>query len=156
MQVALSNQVTRYLTRYRQVLVTNLRQFILVGYDLDGRPAILEQYQLAESASEFWRAAAHSRKTDEIHGARITEYLKRVMVHAAPLAAPEDVAFFLASYARDALARVGSVELEALAAVRSALEEALGLKFEGEKGEHFFRSSLVQTLFYGVFSAWVL
>jgi hypothetical protein len=40
--------------------------------------------------------------------------------------------------------------------VRTALEEALGLKFEGEKGEHFFRSSLVQTLFYGVFSAWVL
>jgi len=30
------------------------------------------------------------------------------------------------------------------------------LKFEGEKGEHFFRSTLVQTLFYGVFSAWVL
>ena len=26
----------------------------------------------------------------------------------------------------------------------------------GEDGEHFFRSSLVQTLFYGVFSAWVL
>jgi hypothetical protein len=40
--------------------------------------------------------------------------------------------------------------------VRSALEEALGLKFEGEKGEHFFRSTLVQTLFYGVFSSWVL
>jgi hypothetical protein len=30
------------------------------------------------------------------------------------------------------------------------------MKFEGEKGEHFFRSTLVQTLFYGVFSAWVL
>ena len=46
--------------------------------------------------------------------------------------------------------------LPALATVRAALEQALGLKFEGEKGEHFFRSSLVQTLFYGVFSAWVL
>jgi hypothetical protein len=30
------------------------------------------------------------------------------------------------------------------------------MKFEAEKGEHFFRSTLVQTLFYGVFSAWVL
>ena len=30
------------------------------------------------------------------------------------------------------------------------------MKFEGDKGEHFFRSTLVQTLFYGVFSAWVL
>jgi predicted helicase len=32
----------------------------------------------------------------------------------------------------------------------------LGIKFEGEKGEHFFRSTLVQTLFYGIFSAWIL
>ena len=80
----------------------------------------------------------------------------RVMRHAAPLAAPEDVAWFLASYARDGRSRIEGVELAALATVRTALEEALGLKFEGEKGEHFFRSSLVQTLFYGVFSAWVL
>ncbi|MEJ0090150.1 MAG: N-6 DNA methylase [Limisphaerales bacterium] len=79
------------------------------------------------------------------------------MLHAAPLNNPKDVAFFLASYARDARARVeGAGNLPALAAVRGALEEALGMKFEAEKGEHFFRSTLVQTLFYGVFSAWVL
>ena len=40
--------------------------------------------------------------------------------------------------------------------MRSALEEALGVRFEGEKGARFFHSTLVQTLFYGVFSAWVL
>ena len=43
-----------------------------------------------------------------------------------------------------------------LATVRLALEEALAVRFEGERGEAFFRSTLVQTLFYGVFSAWVL
>ena len=32
----------------------------------------------------------------------------------------------------------------------------MGLKFEGDTGEHFFRSTLVQTIFYGIFSAWVL
>ena len=37
-----------------------------------------------------------------------------------------------------------------------APEEALGVRFEGEKGARFFHSTLVQTLFYGVFSAWVL
>ena len=69
---------------------------------------------------------------------------------------PKDVAWFLASYARDALFRVEQQkELPALQAVRAALEEALGMKFTEEKGEHFFRSTLVQTLFYGVFSAWV-
>ena len=30
------------------------------------------------------------------------------------------------------------------------------MKFEGERGAAFFRSTLVQTLFYGIFSAWVL
>ena len=40
--------------------------------------------------------------------------------------------------------------------MRTALEQALGVTFEGRKGEHFFRSTLVQTLFYGIFSAWVL
>ena len=40
--------------------------------------------------------------------------------------------------------------------MREALEEALGIRFEGERGRRFFRSTLVQTLFYGIFSAWVL
>ena len=40
--------------------------------------------------------------------------------------------------------------------MREALEDALGVRFEGDRGAAFFRSTLVQTLFYGVFSAWVL
>jgi hypothetical protein len=43
-----------------------------------------------------------------------------------------------------------------LSSIRSAPEEGLGLQFKGEKGEHFFRSSLEHTLFYSLFSAWVL
>ena len=43
-----------------------------------------------------------------------------------------------------------------LSVLRSALEDALGVRFEGDRGAAFFRSTLVQTLFYGVFSAWVL
>ena len=87
---------------------------------------------------------------------QFVEFIKRACLHAAPLVNPKDVAWFLASYARDALFRVEQQkQLPALQAVRAALEEALGMKFTGEKGEHFFRSTLVQTLFYGVFSAWV-
>ena len=52
--------------------------------------------------------------------------------------------------------RLEGHDLPALASLRTALEEALGMQFEGEKGEHFFRSTLVQTLFYGIFSAWVI
>jgi hypothetical protein len=151
-----AKQVTKYWNRYRQVLVTNYRDFVLVGQDAESNPAILETYRLAESDKAFWQAAASPRAMAEKRNDRFVEYLQRVMRHGAPIAAPEDVAWFLASYARDALAGIRDVELSALAAVRAALEEALGLKFEGDKGEHFFRSSLVQTLFYGIFSAWVL
>ena len=48
------------------------------------------------------------------------------MLHATPLDAPEDVAWFLASYAREAKARIEGIQLSALATIRSALEEALG------------------------------
>ena len=154
--IADGEQVSRYWGKYRQVLVTNYRDFVLVGQDAEGKFAKLESFHLADSEKAFWAAAAHPGSLAKNAGAQFEEYLMRVMRHAAPLAAPEDVAWFLASYARDGRSRIEGVELAALATVRTALEEALGLKFEGEKGEHFFRSSLVQTLFYGVFSAWVL
>jgi N-6 DNA Methylase len=149
-------QVSRYWKEYRQVLVTNCRDFVLVAQDRYGNLTRLECFRLAADAKSFWKAAEAPRALDQKLGDRFIEFLERVMLHAAPLVAPEDVAWFLASYAREAKARIEGVGLPALSTVREALEEALGLKFEGEKGEHFFRSSLVQTLFYGVFSAWVL
>jgi hypothetical protein len=157
LKIALSAQVEKYLKRYRQALVTNYRDFLLVALDENGKAVNLERYTLAQSEAEFWTAAAHTQAMAKEHDDRFTEYLKRVMLHAAPLSSPEDVARFLASYARDAKARVEQKkDLPALNSLRSALEEALGLKFEGKDGEHFFRSTLVQTLFYGIFSAWVL
>ncbi len=49
-----------------------------------------------------------------------------------------------------------AVDEASLTTLRAALEESLGVRFEGDRGAAFFRSTLVQTLFYGVFSAWVL
>ena len=155
--VADSAQVSKYWAKYGHVLVTNYRDFVMVGRDAQGKPVKLETYRLADSAAAFWSSTATPRKTADLHGERFLEYLRRVMLHAAPIAAPEDVAWFLASYARDARIRIEQQpDLPSLAAVRTALEEALGLKFQDVKGEHFFRSTLVQTLFYGIFSAWVL
>ncbi len=102
-----ADQLRRYWEQYRLVLITNYRAFALIGCAPDGKPALLERFELA-------------------------------------------------SYARDAKARIESAELPALSGLRSGLEEALGLHFTGDKGEHFFRSTLIQTLFYGIFSAWVL
>jgi hypothetical protein len=153
---AKGKQVSKYWDKYRQVLVTNYRDFLLVGADKEGKQVALESYRLAPNEKAFWSAAAHPQTLANEQGEAFTEFLRRVMLHAAPLGTPQDVAWFLASYAREALRRVGNRKLPALTAIRGALEEALGIKFEGEKGEHFFRSTLIQTLFYGVFSAWVL
>ncbi len=150
-------QVSRYWQRYRQVLVTNTRDFVLLGDDGRGNPARLETFRLAGSAAEFEERLGHPRAFANAVGPALAEYLRRVMTHPARLAEPRDLARLLASYARDGLARVeSSGDASSLNAVRAALEEALGVRFEGERGAAFFRSTLVQTLFYGVFSAWVL
>jgi hypothetical protein len=153
--VAQSEQVRRYLERYSQVLVTTLREFALVGLE-HGQPVLLETYQLAGSDAAFWGPAGAPGLLTARHGDRLLEYLRRVLQHGAALSTPKDLAWFLASYARDAMLRIEHTELDALRELRRALEQALGLSFEGERGEHFFRSTLVQTLFYGVFAGWVL
>ena len=155
-EVARGEQVAKYLEKYRQVLVTSYREFVLVGYDAEGKAKVLESYSLASSEAEFWALASQPRRAAGAHGERLTEFLKRAMLRQAQIVAPQELAWFLASYAREARARVEEGgELPALVTTRKALEQALGMTFEGERGEHFFRSTLVQTLFYGLFAAWV-
>ena len=152
-----SAQVSKYWDHYQLVLVTNTRDFVLLGEDASGKPAKLETFRLADSAEAFEDRLGKPRAFAREAGAGLGEYLSRALSHRATLVEPKDVAWLLASYARDGLARVEAAGDEpSLHAVREALEEALGVRFEGERGTAFFRSSLVQTLFYGVFSAWVL
>ena len=151
------DQVSRYWKRYGLVLVTNYRDFVLLGEDAEGRPAKLETIRLADGADDFERRLIRPRAFARDAGVALGEYLTRALSHRATISDPKDLAVLLASYARDGLDRVEAAgDAPSLAAVRSALEEALGVHFEGDRGAAFFRSSLVQTLFYGVFSAWVL
>ncbi len=151
------DQVSRYWNHYRLVLVTNTHDFILVGEDGSGRPVKFETFQLAEDADDFNRRLDKPLAFAREVGTGFGEYLARALSHQATLAEPRDLAWLLASYARDGLERVEAADdTPSLKAIRSALEEALGVQFEGERGMRFFHSTLVQTLFYGVFSAWVL
>ena len=154
-RTAKRQQATRYFDRYGLVLVTNYREFRLIGADASGKPIEREFFSLAADEPTFWSIAAHPVKSARAQGTHLGEFLRRVMMNAAPLTRPEDIAWFLASYARDALATLEKKDDSNLAPLRTSLETVLGIKFEGEKGEHFFRSTLIQTLFYGVFSAWV-
>ena len=152
-----SAQVSKYWSKYRLVLVTNTRDFVLLGEDTAGGPVKLETFRLAESADAFESKLQEPLSFVKESGAGLGEYLCRALSRRAALVEPRDLAWLLASYARDGLARVeASGETSSLAALRSALEDGLGVRFEGERGAAFFRSTLVQTLFYGVFSAWVL
>ena len=152
-----SEQVAKYVRAYGQVLLTNYREFRIVISKDNGKPRALETLTLAKSEAAFWALAAHPRKAADAFARTLEEFLKRALISAVPIQAPDVLASFLASYAREALAKIEPrSKLKELDDVRGALEEALGLKFESEKGEHFFRSTLVQTLFYGLFSAWVL
>ena len=152
-----SAQVSKYWNLYRLVLVTNTRDFVLLGEDAHGNPTKLETFRLADSGADFEVKVQHPQALTNKVGLGLVEYLSRALSHRATLVAPSDLAGLLASYARDGLARVeASGDVASLTAVRAALEDALGVKFEGVKGAAFFRSTLVQTLFYGIFSAWVL
>ncbi len=155
-EIAATDQVRKYCAKYGTVIVTNLREFLLMGHDERGGPLPLERFRLAEDEGSFWSGTVHHVRTAKEIGPRLSEFLSRMMLVNAPLNEPRDLAWFLASYARDAMANVESSDLPALNEVRAALEEALGMKFTGRDGEHFFRSTLVQTIFYGIFSAWVL
>ena len=152
-----SVQVSKYWGLYRLVLVTNTRDFVLLGEDPHGNPVKLETFRLADSAAEFDQALQRPRALANKMAPALAEYLDRALSHRAALAEPRDLARLLASYARDGLSRVEvSRDQSSLNAVRAALEEALGVKFQGDRGAAFFYSTLVQTLFYGIFSAWVL
>ena len=152
-----SEQVKDYWVEHQLVLATNLRQFALIGRDSADRQAVLERYSLADSAEEFSELLQRPQAAANRHGASFGEYLARAMEHRATIAEPRELARLLASYARDALARVSDAQAEtSLTPIREALEQALGMQFTGDDGKGFFRSTLVQTLFYGVFAAWVL
>jgi hypothetical protein len=153
---AKSAQVTKYFGHYRLVLVTNYREFRLIGENGNGEPIELDRYSLAADPATFWAMTAKPGPAVQRHGVHFAEFLQRVMMIAAPLVRAEDIAWFIASYARDALQTLNEKDSSALDPLRKSLESALGIRFEGEEGDHFFKSTLVQTLFYGMFSAWVV
>ena len=141
----------QYVPAYGLVLAMNLWQFRLVA----AGGAVVESFDLAADEAGFWTLVRGPRP-DALRS-RFIDFLQRCLLTRAPLTRPSEVAFFLASYAREALTRLTDhAQLPALANLRRGMEDALGIRFDERDGERLFRSTLVQTLFYGVFSAWVV
>ena len=151
--LAHSEQVLRYLREYGLCLITNYHQFQLVELR-NGASSVMESYDLTRTANDFWSLPLTALA--KRHAETLPDFLARVLTRKVPLEKPKDIAELLASYAREARERAAEHPVGAFEGVESALQESLGITFEGEKGEHFFRSTLIQTLFYGIFSAWIL
>ena len=148
--VASAQIQSQYLPAFGLVLATNLWQFRLVSAE-----GVIDAFDLADSEAGFL-ALIHGPRPRAL-AIRFADFLERCLLTAAPLASPAALAFFLASYARDALALLDErADLPALAALRHGMEDTLELSFDAGDGAHLFRSTLVQTLFYGLFSAWIV
>ncbi|HVX83708.1 MAG TPA: type ISP restriction/modification enzyme [Phycisphaerae bacterium] len=149
-----SLQAKKYYAHYRLVLLTNYRDFALVTCETNSPPHIEARCTLAADPKEFWRISPE--KLAETKSAQLTDFLTSAMRRNAPISRPKDLAADLARHAREALRRLESQKPEALEPLQHAMEQSLGLHFHGPDGLHFFRSSLIQTLFYGLFSGWML
>jgi hypothetical protein len=101
-----TKQVSKYFGAYRLVIVSNLREFLIIGEGPSGEATKLERFRLAPNANAFSDLVATPRKSAEHIGRSFGEYLKRALTQSVALREPKDVAWFLASYARDALQRV--------------------------------------------------
>ena len=113
--LAQTPQVRNYLRHYGQILLTNYRSFALWTWEND-KPVAGENFLIAESETAFWEIARHA-KDHRLLCERLAEYLRRALLNRARLAAPRDLAAYLASYAREARARVEGAESNALAPV---------------------------------------
>ncbi len=153
-EIARGEQITGYCQRYGLVLITNYRDYLLVGRSKGNGVSHQGRCTLADDAEAFWRSRPGplSKRT----GDDLVDFLIGVMRRAAPITRAGDLADDLARHAREAKRRLERHDIAAVEPLKGAMEQALGLHFTGREGETFFRSSLVQTLFYGLFSGWML
>ena len=99
-QTAKSLQATKYFDLYRLVLITNYREFRLIGEDKIGKPIELDRYTLAKDEATFWNMTAHTGPAAHAHAVHFDEFLRRVMMTKAPLMKAEDIARFLTGFSR--------------------------------------------------------
>jgi hypothetical protein len=152
---AAGEQVSKYWKRYGFVLVSNFREFVLVARKAETGEAVVEaRYQITSTSESFWSSKPGTLANEHEQG--LKDFLEGVFARPAPIHKPKDLAADLARHAREAKRRLGRHSAEALRPLQDAFESTLGLTFEDAKGLDFFRSSLVQTLFYGLFSGWML
>jgi SAM-dependent methyltransferase len=159
-----NDQIGRYLAQTGVVLISNVRGFGLLacvaGYDRPATGTVPPDKRALIKTVDLWSAvtgAGPKAKAEEAAVADLLEIFERSVTDYAPLADPSSLAKVLARQARDAKDQLPE-DLKVVKPLLDDYRQALGLSFniDDEKGDRFFRSSLVQTAFYSLFAAWVL
>ena len=98
-------QVSKYWKKYGLVLVTNYRDFVLIGRDERDGPFGSNLFVWLRARMPSAGCSPSLSKAAQQHGERCVECLQRTMLHAAPLTDPQELAWFLASFAKKTPAR---------------------------------------------------
>lgn len=158
---AQNNQIGRYLTQTGVVLLSNVRGLGLLtcraGYQRAPETPVPPQHRVLEKTVDLWSGVSGSGpklKTDPATVEELTQIITRAVTDLA--GSPADLAKILARQARDAKNTIPE-DLKPVKPLLDDYRQALGLAFDvgDEKGVRFFRSSLVQSIFYSVFAAWI-
>lgn len=156
-----NDQVGRYLAQTGVVLLSNVRGFGLLTCDPSfkrelGKP-VPPNKRILEKTVDLWSAVSSKSKVDSATADDLISIVTRAVTDLARVGSPADLAKILARQARDAKAGIPD-DLKPLKPLLDDYRQALGLAFDidDEKGARFFRSSLVQSVFYALFAAWIL
>ena len=133
-------------SREAPTLLTNFYQFWILDQGQEVQRYGFSQDELL-NAPVAEVVAAHEEKLQSL--------LNHWATLRTPISDPEALAERLSEYAKEALRRLETVSQTGLKPLRDSMEKALGISIKSGGGEHFFQSSVVQALFYGLFSAWV-
>lgn len=157
-----NDQIGRYLSQTGVVLLCNARGIGLLTCDPTfrretGKP-VPPAKRVLEKTVDLWSVVSGGKqKVDRSAIDDLVSIVTRAVTDLACIGSPADLAKILARQARDAKAALPD-DLRPVKALLDDYRQALGLAFDidDEKGARFFRSSLVQSVFYALFAAWIL
>ena len=155
-----NSQVGRYLAKSKVVILTNVWGYVLVTAPAwSGAGAVPVDNRVVGQVVDLWSSAAAMKQGQPPNDqalVALADLVEEAVTAFAAIAEPESLARVLARQARRAKADMPEEFNSAVSNLAQDFGAALGITFEGEEGQEFFRSSLVQTVFYGLFAAWTL
>ena len=159
--VAQGDQVGRYLAKSHVLLITNVRAFglLTIAPGWKGAGPVPPTQRRLEQIVSLWPSESELREGQVADPSALVELgnlVETALTRYASITEPETLARILAWQARQAKADLPARFGEAVRNLLDDFGRALGVTFEGEDGEEFFRSSLIQTAYYGLFAGWVL